>query len=113
MVLTVWERVTLLLSLPAEGDLLSLRIVRRLREALSFAEDEQALFKFEQSGEQTRWRGDVPQEADIPIGAKATEIVRRQLKELVDQLDKQGKLTEMYLGMCAKFGLTFDEPLEE
>lgn len=44
MQLDIMERVKLLEALPPEGDLLTLKIVRKLREALSFSEEELKTF---------------------------------------------------------------------
>lgn len=44
MELTILERIKLLEVLPKEGDLLTLKILRKLRESLSFSEDELKTF---------------------------------------------------------------------
>lgn len=44
MELTIIERLKLLEVLPKEGDLLTLKILRKLRESLSFSEDELTAF---------------------------------------------------------------------
>lgn len=44
MELTIQERVKLLEILPAQGDLLTLKILRKLRETLSFSEEELTKF---------------------------------------------------------------------
>jgi hypothetical protein len=41
----VKERVILLNILPQEGDILSIKILRQLKEALSFSEDDQILLE--------------------------------------------------------------------
>ena len=55
MQLSVAERLLLLNVLPKEGDILSLRIVLKLKEELSFSEAEHAALKFHQDGEGIHW----------------------------------------------------------
>jgi hypothetical protein len=103
---TVLERLTLLNTLPAEGDLTTLRIIRRLRESLSFSEAEHTALGFTQEtsidgqGKQlVRWKTDAPQEADIQIGPKAAEIIKTTLQAL----SERRQLTEGHLSLCDKF----------
>jgi hypothetical protein len=102
--LTVLERLTLLNTLPAEGDLTTLRIIRRLRESLSFSESEHTALGFKaetnEDGKQlVRWNTDAPQEADIQVGQKATEIIKATLQAL----SEKKQLTEGHLSLCDKF----------
>ncbi len=103
MTLTVFERLLLLNILPAEGDITALRILRKLRETLSFSEEEHALLKFRYGGDDLPDQEDLPedqrkkvpegqvfwvQEAvepkDIEITGKAFHIVSETLKKLND-----------------------------
>ncbi len=57
MKLTVLERLLLLNLLPEAGNLTTIRIVRELRESLSFTEDEHEVLRFETlPGGNVRWR---------------------------------------------------------
>jgi hypothetical protein len=111
MELTVMERLILLGALPAEGNLTTLRIVRQLREALSFSEEEHAALRFVNLNEQGKpaqpgepvarmvWdqKGIVAKE--IELGAKAQALI----VETLEGLDKDGKLTADHLSLCDKF----------
>lgn len=102
MKLTIAERIILGSILPSEGNFITLKIVRQLREALSFSEEEISKLKFEQDGNMVKW--DTVAEAeigvvDIPIGEKAMSIIVDRLLEL----DKQGRLTEPMVGVFERF----------
>ncbi len=81
MELSVGERLALLDVLPKEGDYTTLKLLRKLREALSFSEGEHKSLKFEKEGDTVRWQeqGDIPK--DIVIGEKTTDIIVDALKK--------------------------------
>jgi len=111
MLLNVTERLTLLQALPKEGNFITLKIVRKLREDLSFTEDEHIKFNITGSGkeymDENGKKSIVPpgqirfknEEAEIQIGKKATEII----VECLGKLDKQNKLTEAHYSLYEKF----------
>jgi len=146
MKLSVFERLILsqILSEPGvEADFTTLRIVRKLRENVSFSEEELAALNFRQgmdwskcpkcgastieftkgrasperrcvicgfegmAGEnQIFWNQAAPQEAEIEIGKKATEVV----KDRLEAMDKSKKLVEeRHFTLCDKFGLKFED----
>ena len=83
--LSVKNRLMLLGILPPEGDLTTIRIVRELREGLSFSEGEHADLQMVQENNQVRWaEGAVPDKV-LDIGPKATEIIRAAIKKLDDE----------------------------
>ncbi len=92
MELKVYDRLILLNILPKEGDFTTLKIIRKLREDLSFSESEHATLNFKQDGGNVQWKqeGDIPKE--ISIGEKATDIIVEVLKKL----DKEKKLQESH-----------------
>jgi len=105
MKLSVKERLILLGILPPQGDIASLKIVRKLREDLGFSEKEQKKIKLiivpgatDQEGGY-RWDGEI--EKDVEIGEKATDIIVKSLTDLsskgqlhIDQLDLYEKFVE-------------------
>jgi hypothetical protein len=104
MNLSVAERLVLLQVLPQEGDLTTIRIVGKLREELSFTEDEHAALGFEFEGTSVKWEGTADTGRDFEFGAKARETVVKAL----EKLDKDGKLTAQHLTLCDKFGIGAD-----
>lgn len=105
MKLNVPERVTLLNSLPQHGNLVNIKIVRRLKEDVSFDEEEQVevgmeTVNHEEGGQTVRWNPDCTmREKDIEIGEKAMDIIVKALTNL----DNSGRLTESHIAICEKF----------
>lgn len=98
MELSVLERVLLLNSLPSEGDLTTIRLIREFREELSFSEEEHALLNFVQDGQQLKWDGKGISK-DIEITAPVVKLVRATLM----QLEKQEKLNVGHISLYEKF----------
>lgn len=108
MILTVFERANLLNVLPREGNFVTLKTIRKLREALALTEDEIAKWqpKFSENG-RMEWRiaddggKPIPQEAEIEIGEQGKEIIRTALKKLNDSnvlKDEHYTLYEKFVG---------------
>lgn len=83
MKLTVLDRILLLGMLPKEGDITTLKIIRKLREDLSFSETEHKELKFTSENNSLHWEKNI--EKEIEIGEKATEIITIALKSLNEQ----------------------------
>ncbi len=81
--LSVLERLKLLAILPQQGDFTTLRLVRRLREALSFSEREHERFGIVTVGDTCRWRES--EDCAIEFGAKARSMVQVALGKLNDE----------------------------
>lgn len=104
MILDISERLTLLTILPHEGDYASLKILNQLRLSLSFTEEEIKEWGIIGDPEKnmTSWANPNEtdsQEAEIPIGEKATDIIVEALKKL----DSEKKLPENALEVYEKF----------
>ena len=99
MILNVKERLLLSGILPKENNFITLKIVRKLQENLSFNEDELKLLEFKMEANQIKWNQEVEQEKEIEIGEKATDIIVEALKEL----DKNKKLTNDHFELYEKF----------
>ena len=102
MLLSVVERLTLLGILPEQGNLTTIKIVARLREELSFDEQEHAKLNFRPSddGQRVQWDIIGSMEKDVEIGPKALGVVHDALKVL----DDKETLTAQHLSLCEKFG---------
>ena len=101
MKLHVLERINLTGILPAQGNLVSFRILADLKKALAFTEKELKEFGIKQVGDQITWTKS--KEVEIPIGEQATIIIQTALK----QVDAEGKVTEHNYSLFGKF--PFDE----
>ena len=101
MKLTALERMVLLNCLPPEGNVATLRIVRQLRERLSFSEQELKDYCISHTGDQIKWdRSKEPADGiEIEIGEKATDLIVASLKKL----DQAGKVTDGHLSLFDRF----------
>lgn len=98
--LTVGERIRLGASLPDESNFVTLKLVRRLREELSFSEEEIAEYKIVQTDTQIRWDPQSPRpEKEFDIGEKTVDIIVEALKNL----DRQKRLTDQHMSLYEKF----------
>lgn len=97
--LTVIERLVLLNILPKEGDFTTIKLVRKLRENLSFDEDEHKKLNFVQDGDQVRWNVEALVNKRIAIGEKQADIIHAALKKLNDEK----KLTNEHFSLYEKF----------
>jgi hypothetical protein len=101
MELKVFERLILLNVIPKEGNYLDLKIMRELKEALSFDEEEQSAlqFDYDKSPGQVLWKHDADIPKEINIGPRAMVIISDTFKKL----DKENKLMEEHLPIYEKF----------
>jgi hypothetical protein len=100
MLLNTFERLILLNILPREGDFTTLKIVRKMREDLSFSEQEHKDLSIT-IGEkgQVKWKTEADRDVEISIGEKATDIIVSVLKKL----NAEKKLTEQHFSLYEKF----------
>lgn len=103
MRLTVLERLLALGIMPKEGNFVTLKVIRRGQEELSFTDEEIKKYKFVHQGEgqdvQTTWDVKVEQEADIKLGSKVKTLIGEEL----EKLDKDKKLTQQHYSLYEKF----------
>lgn len=101
MRLNVLERFGVLGILPAEGSFVSLKIVRKLREDLSFSEEEIKALNMREEDGNIKWDRALedPSGKEIAIGEKATDLIVEALKKL----DREQKLTDQHYSLYEKF----------
>ena len=97
--LSVAERINLLGILPAEGDIMTLRQVRELREALSFSEDEHKALGFQTSAQQVTWDGS----KDAPKSIEVRGTMGKLIRERLEKLSAEKKLTLDQVPLYDKF----------
>ena len=85
MELGVAERLRLLSVLPEKGNFITLKIVRELRETLSFDEAELTSLGFVTKGPRLEWNVAAEKIKDVPMGPQATDLIRSALKDLDDR----------------------------
>lgn len=104
MELNVKERLMLMNILPKEDNFITLKIVRKLMNDLSFSEEEVKEFKFETKTEGNKtftvWDGEKNNIVkEIEIGEKAMDIIVNAFKKL----DQEKKLTFEHYDIYEKF----------
>ena len=99
MTLTIKERFLLLLILPREGNMATLRIVQNLRAALSFSEEDWVALKIVQNDDGFTWDENIPQDTEVELGPRAQIVIQDTLNEM----DKAKKLTDSYFSLWDKF----------
>ena len=103
MKLTVLERLLALGVMPKEGSYITLKVIRRGQEELSFTDEEIKKYKFVNKGEgertQTTWDSNVEQETDVKLGSKVKTLIGEEL----EKLDKDKKLTQEQFSLYTKF----------
>lgn len=99
MQLDVLKRVTLLSILPEHGDFITLKILRKLREALAFDEEEIARLKLQQTDGKITWDTLADTGKEIHIGDKVLSVIVAALK----RLDKEKKLTNQHFDIFEMF----------
>lgn len=99
MKLGVFDRLILLNILPREGDFTTLKIVRNMREDLSFSEEEHKALQFQNEDGTIKWKTGVVDDREINFGEKATDIIVSTLKKL--NTDK--KLTDQHYSLYELF----------
>ena len=107
MKLNIHERLVALNILPKEGNFVTLKIMRKLRENLSFNEEE--IMKNEMIIDKVNgnvsWKNfdndgkPILYEKEIEMGEKTSELIVEALKNL----DKEKKLSEMHFSLWEKF----------
>jgi hypothetical protein len=98
--LTVRERLVLIASLPKEGDFTTLKLVRKVRETLSFSEEEHKALEFKSLDNGILiWNQKNEPVLDFDCGEKVQEIIENALRKL----DKEHHLTEDHLSLFEKF----------
>ena len=99
MLLNTFDRLILLNIMPKEGDITTLKIIRKLKDDLSFSEEEHTALQFKNEDGNIMWKEEADIKKEIEIGEKATDIIAEALKKL----NKERKLTEAHIPVFEKF----------
>ena len=99
MELTVLERLIMLNLLPKEANFLNLKLMRKLRESLSFSEFELKRLNFTQENDQVKWDVDTDLVKDVIVG----ETMLNMISEILKKMNDDGKLTNEHFTLYEKF----------
>ena len=96
MKLTILERLLLGGILPNQGSLTTLKLIRILREDLSFSVDEHQKYELREEDGKIKWNPEFINETkDIEINDVTKSIIKKQLR----QMDKEETLTENHVSL--------------
>ena len=95
MRLSVNDRIILLGIIPQQGDFTTLKIIRDMREELSFSEEDHKILKFRQEETMVYWEEGL-EDKEINFGEKATDIIVDAFKKLNDQKKLRIEHMELY-----------------
>ena len=95
------DRFALLQMLPVEGSVMTIRILRDLKDELGFSEEEVKKSKLKEVPGGVQWDAGMVAKLhkDVPMGEKARDIIRESL----EGLEKQKKLKLEFLDLYERF----------
>ncbi len=93
MKLSVLDRLLLFNALPAEGDIITVRTVRTLREGLGFSDEETAAFGITREGDQITWDEPKSQDKEIEIPPRAFQLI----VDTLERMNREKRLTERHI----------------
>ena len=99
MNLSVGERLVLMSVIPQEGDFITLKVIRKLQEDLSFSEEEHKKYKFVQEENRVSWNDKADLNKEMEIGEKAKDIIVLALSKL----NEEKKLKFEHFSLYEKF----------
>ena len=100
--LTLGERIQIVDILPQKGSIVDAKILRDLRDSLSFSEQEIQQFNIKAEGQQILWNV----AAERKQGPKCISIGSRGLvliSDAIKRLDKEGGISLELLPLCERF----------
>ncbi len=109
MLLNVKQRLLLMNILPSESNYITLKVIRRQEEFLSFSEEELQRLKVEKDGDMYHWDEAADEPVDIEIGESARGVIKLALR----QLDQEGRLKAEFLPLYEHFIEGEDWPPKE
>lgn len=100
--LSILDRINLLKILPTENNIMTMKIVKQLKDVLGFNEDDYKKYSIkitEKDGIQTIIWDTTIEKKDLEIGIKGIEIISKALKDL----SNNNKLTEQHIELYDMF----------
>jgi hypothetical protein len=96
MLFTTWERLKLLGILPKAGNFITMKIVHRLQQDLSFTEEEIETLQFREDGDRMMWNPDTDAPKEVVVGPKGREILGGALKKLDTDKALDHQLSQLF-----------------
>ena len=101
MKLNILNRILIFTVLPKEGNILTMKTLKSLKNKVVFSEDEVKEYEIRIEEDNYKWNPEKDKEVDFDITEGEVKIISDGLKEL----DTQGKITENYLSLCEMFNV--------
>lgn len=100
--LTVKQRIDLLSILPQHGDYLTVKMIRVLREELSFTQEEHEELKLKSNPNGTiEWKASAAEECAKEV--EIPETIVKIIKETLEKLNEAKQITEAHLDFYEMF----------
>ena len=100
MILSIKERINLLSILPREGNLITLKIVRKTQNNIGFSSEEIQKLKFQTFPDgRISWDINEAEDKEVDLDPIGLDIIREELRKL----DAQRKLNIEHLSLWEKF----------
>ena len=96
MVLSIKDRLNLSSLFPNTGDLVTQLLVKDIREKISLSQEEMDATGFKVVNESYQWDNELEEDKDI----KFSKAEWRFLKDQVERLDKEKKITQNLVDIC-------------
>lgn len=97
--LSVKERLVLASILPSEGDFITYKTVRKLKEDLSFSDEEQESLKFKLLDGRTVWNNLNEKPKAVEFSDFAVDLIRK----ILDKINKDNKINDDNFSLYEKF----------
>lgn len=105
MELTIRERFKLMAVVPEQGDIMTLKAVRELRESLIPTEDEETFYDIQKVEGMVYWNDQKePLSVDIELSKRATTVVQETLAKCSEDKTLPLDLLELYEQVCEDSG---------
>ncbi len=109
MLLNVKQRLLLLNILPDESDYITLKVIRKQQDLLSFSDEELQRLKVKREGDLYTW----DEKVDEPVEIEISESARGVIKMAFRRLDSDGQLKAEFLPLYEHFMEGEDWPPKE
>lgn len=106
--LTVADRLNLLNMLPKEGNIVTMRTVRKLLDTIALTDEEQKIWNVKTEGTNVRWDSTAKTDKNLEFSDIAIGIIKLVLKKQT----KEEKITLQTIGLFDKF-IPENEPFND
>ena len=99
VMLTVFERLSLMPLLPHEGNYVTLTLIRNLTQKLGLKDEEFRKYDIKEADGKVSWNASLDTGTEISLGEKETDVIN----QILTALDKENKLKQEQYSLYEKF----------